>query len=74
MKRLTIAVANSKNYIDYSILSGKSEIVESRFGFRGIECYRDLFKWLKYPSQDLSIVNMGLSIHFLSWGSYFRYN
>jgi hypothetical protein len=44
MKTLTIIVGNSNNDIGYSILSGKSEAVESGFGFMDIEGYKVLFK------------------------------
>jgi hypothetical protein len=65
MKSLTIVVGNSNNYTGYSILSGKSEAVESGFGFMGIEGYKVLFKWLRYHNRYLYIDLRDLSIDFL---------
>jgi hypothetical protein len=48
---LTIVVENSNNYTGYSVLSGKSEAIESGFGFIGITGYKIIFKWLKYPNR-----------------------
>jgi hypothetical protein len=44
MKTLPIVVGNSSNYTSYSVLSGKSEAVESGFGFLGIVNYKVIFK------------------------------
>jgi hypothetical protein len=44
MKTLTIVVGNSKNYPRYSLLSGKSEDVESCYGFMGIVGFQIIFK------------------------------
>jgi hypothetical protein len=45
MKTLTIVVAHSNNYTGYSVLSGKSEAIESGYGFMGIVGYKVIFKW-----------------------------
>jgi hypothetical protein len=47
MKTLTIVVGNSNNYTGYSALSGKSEAVDSGYGFMGIVGFKIIFKWLK---------------------------
>jgi hypothetical protein len=64
MKTLAIVVGNSNNYAGYSILSGKSEAVESGFGFNHIEGYKILFKWLRYRNRNMYIDLRDLSIHF----------
>jgi hypothetical protein len=51
MKILTIVVGNSNNYTGYSVLSGKSEAVESGYVFMGIVGFRIISKWLKYPNR-----------------------
>jgi hypothetical protein len=51
LKTLTIVVGNSNNYTGYSVLCGKSEAIESGFGFIGITGYKIIFKWLKYPNR-----------------------
>jgi hypothetical protein len=55
MKTLTIVVGNSNNYTGYSVLSGKSEAVESGYGFMDIVGYKIIFKWLKYPNRYIYI-------------------
>jgi hypothetical protein len=56
LKTLTIVVENSNNYIGYFVLSGKSEAIESGFGFIGITGYKIIFKWLKYPKRYIYIL------------------
>jgi hypothetical protein len=63
-KPLTIVVDNSNNYIRYSTLSGKSEDVESGYGFIGIACLKIIFKWLKYPNKYIYINIRDLTLHF----------
>jgi hypothetical protein len=55
MKTPTIIVGNSNNCTDFSILSGKSETVESNFVFIGIEVEKILFKRLRYPNMYMHI-------------------
>jgi hypothetical protein len=64
MKTLIIVVGNSNNYTGYSSLSGKSEAVESGYGFMGIIGYKINFKWLKYPNKYISIYIRDLTLHF----------
>jgi hypothetical protein len=64
MKTLTIVVGNSNNYTGYSVLSGKSEAVESGYGFMGIVCYKIIFKLLKYPNWFIYIDIRDLTLHF----------
>jgi hypothetical protein len=45
MKTLTRGVGNSNNDTRYSVLSGKSEAVESGYGFMGIVGFKIIFKW-----------------------------
>jgi hypothetical protein len=64
MKTLTIVIGNSNNYIEYSFLFGKSEAVESGYGFMGIVGYKIIFKWLKYPNRYIYIDIRDLTLHF----------
>jgi hypothetical protein len=64
MKKITIVVSNSNNYTGYSSLSGKSEAVESGYGFMGIVGYKIIFKWLKYPNRYIYIDIRDLTLHF----------
>jgi hypothetical protein len=64
MKTLTIVVGNSNNYTGYSSLSGKSEAIESGYGFMGIVGYKIIFKWLKYPNRYIYIDIRDLTLHF----------
>jgi hypothetical protein len=65
MKTLTIIVGNSHKHTSYSILLGKLEACESRFGFMRIESDKGIFKWLRYPNRYMYIDLSDLSIHFL---------
>jgi prefoldin subunit 5 len=62
-KTLTIVVGNPNNYIGYSVLSGKSEAVESGYGFMGIVGFKIIFKWLKYPNRYIYIDIRDLTLH-----------
>jgi hypothetical protein len=64
MKTLTIVVGNSNNYTCDSILSGISEMVESGFGFMGLDSYKVLFKWLRYPNRhmDINLTNLPINL------------
>jgi hypothetical protein len=64
MKKITIAVGNSNNYTGYSILSGKSEAIESGYGFMGIVGYKIIFKWLKNLIRYIYIDIRDLTLHF----------
>jgi hypothetical protein len=64
MKTLNLLVGNSKGYIGYSILLGKSEAVESDYGFMGIVGFKIIFKWLKYPNMYIYIDIRNLTLHF----------
>jgi hypothetical protein len=64
MKTLTIVVGNSNNYTGYSSLSGKSEAVDSGYGFMGIVGYKIIFKWLTYPNRYIYIDIRDLTLHF----------
>jgi hypothetical protein len=62
--KLTRVVGNSNNYTGYSVLSGKSEAIESGFGFIGITGYKIIFKRLKYPIRYIYIDLRNLTLHF----------
>ncbi|GMO13052.1 MAG: hypothetical protein Ta2E_01900 [Mycoplasmoidaceae bacterium] len=64
IKTLTVIVGNSNNSTCYSILLGKSEVVESGFGFMRIVRYKIVFKWLKYPKRYIYLDFRDLPIHF----------
>jgi hypothetical protein len=64
MKILTIVVGNSNNDTVYSTLSGKSEAVESGYGFMGIVGYKIMFEWLKYLNRYIYIDIRDLTLHF----------
>jgi hypothetical protein len=55
MKTLTIVIGNTNNYTGFSKLSGKSEAVESGYGFLCIVGFKIIFKWLKYPNRYIYI-------------------
>jgi hypothetical protein len=57
-------VSNSNTYTGYSVLSEKSEAVESGYGFMGIVGYKIIFKWLKYPNRYIYIDIGDLTLHF----------
>jgi hypothetical protein len=65
MKTRFIVVDNSNNYTDYSVLSDKSEAVESGYGFIDIDFNKDIFKWLRYPNRYMYIDLKDRPIHFL---------
>ncbi|GMO19588.1 MAG: hypothetical protein Ta2E_10590 [Mycoplasmoidaceae bacterium] len=64
IKTWTIFVGNSNNYTKYSVLSGKSEAIESGFGIMGIVGYKIGVKWLKYHNRYIFIALRDLRIHF----------
>jgi hypothetical protein len=64
-KMLTIVVGNSNNHTGYLIISGKSEEVESAFGFIGLEGYKVLFKWPLHPNMDIYVDLRNRIIRFL---------
>jgi hypothetical protein len=64
MKTLTIVVGNSNNYTGYSVLSGKSEAVESGFGFIVIVGFTVIFKCLKYRNRYKNIDIRDRTLHF----------
>jgi hypothetical protein len=53
-KTLTRVFRNSNNHTDFSTLWGKSEAIEFRFGFMGIEGSKFLFKWLRYSNWSMN--------------------
>jgi hypothetical protein len=63
-KQLTVIVGNFNNYNGYSDLSGKSDPIESDFGFFIIDGIKIIFKWLKDPSRYIYIDLRDLSLHF----------
>jgi hypothetical protein len=64
MKTLTIVIGNTNNYTGFSVLSGKSEAIESCYGFLCIVGFKIIFKWLKYPNRYIYIDIRDLSLHF----------
>jgi hypothetical protein len=64
IKTLTIVVGDSNNYTGYSVLSGKSEAVESGYDFMGIICFKIIFKWLKYQNTYINIDIRDITLHF----------
>jgi hypothetical protein len=57
-------VGNYNNYTGFSVLSGKSEAVESGYGFMWIVGYKIIFKWLKYPNRYIYIDIRDLTLSF----------
>jgi methyl-accepting chemotaxis protein len=63
MKTLTIVLGNSNNDTGYSVLSGKSEVVESSFGFMGIVGFKIIFKLLQYLNWYIKYDIRDLTLH-----------
>jgi hypothetical protein len=63
LKTLTIVVGNSNNSCGYSVYSGKSEAIESGYGFMGISCYKIIFKDLRHLNKYIYIDLRDLSLH-----------
>jgi hypothetical protein len=63
-KTLTIEVGNSSNDTGYSVLSGKSQAVESDYGFISIVGFKIIFKVLKYPNMNIYMYIRDLTLHF----------
>jgi hypothetical protein len=55
MKALTIGVCNSNNYVGNSIFSGKIEAIEYDNGVMGIDVYKVIFEWIRYPNRYIHI-------------------
>jgi hypothetical protein len=64
METLTIVVGNSNNYTRNSVISGKSEALESGFRFMGVVGPKIILKWLKYLNRYIYINVRDLSLHF----------
>jgi hypothetical protein len=64
LKTLTIVVGNSNNSCGYSVYSGKTEAMESGYGFMSISGYKIIFKDLRHPNKYIYIDLRDLSLHF----------
>jgi hypothetical protein len=64
LKTLTIVVGNSNNSCGDSIYSGKTEALESGYGFMSISGYKIILKDLRHPNKYMSIDLRDLSLHF----------